>query len=255
MTSRRSFLAALASGSSLFYAACRDATGVDPQDATRLRFNARAPSHSGPTGADVLTDANSRRAYLRVPPTYRSNAPAPLVIAFHGAGGRGTDWMGPYATRTDSAGMILLAPDSLGQTWDVIGGGVFGSDVTFVNGIIDQLFDRYAIDAERIALLGFSDGASYALSLGLANGDNARQVVAHSPGFCLDVPRHGQPAFFVSHGTSDPVLPIDQASRLIVPALRAFGDSVDYVEFDGRHEVPAAIGDQAVAWLATRFSH
>ena len=103
-------------------------------------------------------------------------------------------------------------------------------------------------------MLGFSDGASYALSLGLANGDNVRQIVAHSPGFCLDVPRHGQPAFFVSHGTSDPVLPIDQASRLIVPALRAFGDSVDYVEFDGHHEVPAAIGDQAVAWLATRFS-
>ena len=153
MTSRRSFLAALASGSSLFYAACRDATGVEvQQDATRLRFNARAPSHSGQTGADVLTDANNRRAYLRVPPTYRSSAAAPLVIAFHGAGGRGTDWMGPYATRTDDAGMILLAPDSLGQTWDVIGGGAFGSDVTFVNGVIDQVFDRYAIDAQRIAL-------------------------------------------------------------------------------------------------------
>ena len=54
--------------------------------------------------------------------------------------------------------------------------------------------------------------------------------------------------------TSDPVLPIDQASRLIVPALRELGDSVEYVEFDGRHEVPAAIGDQAVAWLAARFS-
>lgn len=253
MTSRRSFLAALASGSSVFYAACSDATGVQTQDLTRLRLAAKQPTQNGPTGADVLIGAGNRRAALRVPPTYRSSAPAPLVIAFHGAGGRGTDWMGPYATRTDNAGMILLAPDSLGSTWDAIGGD-FGPDVAFINGIIDQVFDRYAIDAQRIALIGFSDGASYALSLGLANGDNARQIVAHSPGFALDVPRHGHPAFFISHGTSDPVLPIDQASRTIVPALRGLGDSVEYVEFDGRHEVPAAIGDQAVAWLAARFS-
>jgi len=253
MTTRRSFLAALASGSSAFYAACHDTTGVQTQDFTRLRFSAKQPTQNGPTGGDVLTGAGNRRASLRVPPTYRSSAPAPLVIAFHGAGGRGTDWMGPYATRTDNAGMILLAPDSLGGTWDAIGGD-FGADVTFINAVIDQVFDRYAVDAQRIALLGFSDGASYALSLGLANGDNAHQIVAHSPGFALDVPRHGHPAFFISHGTSDPVLPIDQASRAIVPVLRELGDTVEYVEFDGGHQVPAAIGDLAVAWLAARFS-
>ncbi|MEP6491915.1 MAG: phospholipase [bacterium] len=258
MTTRRSFLAALASGSSVLYAACESSTAVEPQTPDqspfRLRFNARSPTHSGPTGSDVLLGDANRRAYLRVPPTYRPNAPAPLLIAFHGAGGRGTDWMGTYAARADAAGMILLAPDSVGQTWDAVTAD-FGPDVALVNNVVDQLFDRYAIDAQRIGLIGFSDGASYAISLGIANGDNVHQVIGFSPGFYVIAAQHGQPGFFISHGTSDPVLAIDQSSRVIVPALRKLGDSVDYVEFDGGHEVPAAIGDQAIAWLVTRFAH
>jgi poly(3-hydroxybutyrate) depolymerase len=106
---------------------CREATGLEARGLSRLRFNATSPSQTTSTGADVLTGAGDRRAYLHVPPTYRASAPAPLVIAFHGAGGRGTDWMGPYATRTGNAGMILLAPDSLGLTWDAVGGD-FGEE-------------------------------------------------------------------------------------------------------------------------------
>jgi hypothetical protein len=66
-------------------------------------------------------------------------------------------------------------------------------------------------------------------------------------------PTFGHPAFFVSHGLSDGVFP-DQASRIIVPALQALGDSVSYVEFDGGHEVPDSVADQAAVWLAARFA-
>jgi poly(3-hydroxybutyrate) depolymerase len=39
------------------------------------------------------------------------------------------------------------------------------------------------VDPQRICVSGFSDGASYALSLGLANGDLFTHVAAFSPGF------------------------------------------------------------------------
>jgi predicted esterase len=98
-----------------------------------------------------------------------------------------------------------------------------------------------AVDPARVAIGGFSDGATYALSLGLVNGDLFPKVVAFSPGFVVEGPVHGKPEFFVSHGTSDPILPIDQCSRIIVPALRKRGYDVTFREFDGGHEVPESV--------------
>jgi phospholipase/carboxylesterase len=65
--------------------------------------------------------------------------------------------------------------------------------------------------------MGFSDGASYALSLGLTNGDLFRHVIAFSPGFMAPAARRGEPPVFVSHITRDGVLPIGVTSHRIVP--------------------------------------
>jgi phospholipase/carboxylesterase len=42
----------------------------------------------------------------------------------------------------------------------------WGKDVAFINGSLAQVFDEYNIDPKKIALEGFSDGSTYALSLG-----------------------------------------------------------------------------------------
>ena len=98
-------------------------------------------------------------------------------------------------------------------------------------------------------MAGFSDGASYALSLGVINGDLFRRVVAFSPGFVAPGELHGKPRFFISHGTRDTVLPIDRTSRLIVRELRRLGYSVRFREFAGPHRVPPSIAREAVRWL------
>jgi predicted esterase len=82
----------------------------------------------------------------------------------------------------DEAGLVLLAPESRGTTWDVLRGG-YGPDVAFIDRALEQTFGRYAVDPRRLAVGGFSDGASYALSLGITNGDLFGHVLAFSPGF------------------------------------------------------------------------
>jgi predicted esterase len=42
---------------------------------------------------------------------------------------------------------------------------------------------QYNVDRSAICCSGFSDGASYALSLGLSNGDLFSHILAFSPGF------------------------------------------------------------------------
>jgi predicted esterase len=40
-------------------------------------------------------------------------------------------------------------------------------DVALIDQALSEIFNRYMVDASRLALGGFSDGASYALALGL----------------------------------------------------------------------------------------
>jgi hypothetical protein len=56
------------------------------------------------------------------------------------------------------------------------------------------------VDPTRLAVGGFSDGTSYALSLGLTNGDLFSHVLAFSPGFAVPARRRGRPRLFLSHG-------------------------------------------------------
>ena len=103
-----------------------------------------------------------------------------------------------------------------------------------------------------MAAEGFSAGASYALSLGLLNGDLFTHVIAFSPGFVAEGTRRGKPRIFVSHGVHDPILPIDRCGRRIVRDLRGDDCDVLYTEFDGGHAVPTEIVGAAVAWLNGR---
>ena len=52
-----------------------------------------------------------------------------------------------------------------------------------------------------------------------------------------------------SHGTADQILPIDQCSRMIVPALRGRHYDVMFKEFPGRHEIPAEIAAEGLRWF------
>jgi phospholipase/carboxylesterase len=149
----------------------------------------------------------------------------------------------------DDTGAVLLAPDSRATTWDAIGGG-FGPDVEFIDRALDWVFERCAVNAARLVLSGFSDGATYALALGLANGDLFSRVLAFSPGFLIPIdPQRGRPVVCISHGVRDRILPIDQCSRRIVPLLKQAGYSVRFEEFDGGHQIPPELIKSAADWM------
>jgi phospholipase/carboxylesterase len=176
---------------------------------------------------------------------------APVLVLLHGAGGSGGSMFKRVADHADEAGVVVLSPDSRGPTWDAIRGD-FGPDVIFVNRALERLFATVGVDPARLAIGGFSDGATYALSLGLPNGDLFPRIVAFSPGFVVEGPPTGLPGVFVSHGTTDAILPIDRCSRRIVPELERRGHHVTYREFTGGHAVPAEVAREGFRFLAAR---
>jgi phospholipase/carboxylesterase len=222
----------------------------------RLRFRPR-PARPPATGVDAGRDeplgvGQGRDGVLYVPDTAEPGAP--VLVFLHGATGTGRRHLRAARTAADRYGVVLVAPDSRHpSTWDLIAEHRFGPDVAFLDRVLEAVVDRRDLDIDptRLAVGGVSDGASYALALGLSNGDVFPTILAFSPGFLVVPEAVGQPRVYVSHGTADPILPIDACSRSFVPVLRQAGYDVRFDEFDGGHTVPPPVADAAVHWWLT----
>jgi phospholipase/carboxylesterase len=214
-------------------------------------INARpvTPEEQGTAGLHRLEIREKRKALLYVPESAMVAGPAALAMMLHGAGGNAEHGLELLANYADDAALILLAPESRKTSWDVISDAQYGPDVRFIDEALHTVFSRYAIDPTRVAIGGFSDGASYALSLGLSNGLLFPCILAFSPGFMAPVRIEGNPMIFICHGTRDEVLPIDACSRRLVRLLRSHGLQVEYEEFDGPHTVPAEMRKKAIQLL------
>ena len=80
--------------------------------------------------------------------------------------------------RTDTASWSWRRTPAGPQTWDLIAQRAFGPDVAHLDRVLDAVVDRVDVDTDRMAVGGVSDGASYALSIGLTNGDVFGTVIA-----------------------------------------------------------------------------
>lgn len=212
------------------------------------------PVFSADKGVTALALGNSKRDGWRfVPTTYTVGDVLPLLVLLHGYGGDGYGMLQPYLQWAEDNKVVLMAPDSRNVSWDR-GFGSFGVDVRYIDTALSDTFLQIAIDPVKIALAGYSDGASYALSLGLTNGDLFTEVLAFSPGYMVPNVARGKPPVFMSHGDKDAILNIDRTSRVFVPKLRKLGYTVEYREFDGGHTVPSAIRNDGLQWLLSSWS-
>jgi phospholipase/carboxylesterase len=232
----------------LLVIACAPAASADDAQSVRLLARPRVPGVALDPGEHRLGLGGQRDGTLYIPAAATSAA-RPLIVLLHGAG-QGKEFFRFMLPLAEELGVVLLVPDSRERTWDGIRGR-FGPDVRFIEAALAAAFDRVSVDPQRIAIGGFSDGASYALSVGLGNGDLFTHVVAFTPGsFRRPAELVGRPRIFLSHGTRDRVLDIDRTSRRVVPILEATGYDITYQEFDGPHQLPPPTARAALAWLA-----
>ena len=247
----RALLPALAAAAMLIVPASGVAHGAS--DHRRGELSAKAAGgramRAAPAGLRELRLPGIAPALLYVPAGDRGERPIPIVLMLHGAGGKPRHSIDLVRAHADRLGFAILAPGSRGSSWDLVAARRFGADVAAIDRLLGHVLADYRVDPKRIGIAGFSDGASYALSLGLANGELFGFVLAFSPGFAAPARQQGKPRIFVSHGVEDRVLPIERCSRRIVPELRRVGYEVDYAEFAGGHGVPEAVAGKAFSLL------
>lgn len=194
-----------------------------------------------------------------------AGAHPPLLVLLHGADHRPVWILRQFADEADRRGIVLLAPTSKGQTWDSVAIAEaplspdsplanrealrFGRsrDADRVEAAIAALSKQVPVDRDRTVLAGFSDGATFALAMGMSRDHPFAAVIAFSPGIAIATPdpargRH----VFVSHGREDQTLKFDTTRTEIVPLLESEGAAVTFLPFEGRHEMPQAVKDAAL---------
>ena len=203
------------------------------------------PGRTAPRPGTETVPAGYHDAFLAVPPA-AAKGPVPLLVFLHGSGGTAQQSLDLVGAVAERRGVAVLAPRSTRYTWDVVLGRP-GPDVAALQRALAAVVATLDVDADAVGVGGFSDGASYALSLGLASPASVRAVLAFSPGFFAGRAA-GAPRCFVSHGRADRVLPLGRTSARIVPLLRRAGHEVEFAEFDGGHEVPGWAVERALTW-------
>ena len=213
------------------------------------------PSATGPAlAAGETALVNGAIAYR--PPS--AAGPLPLLVLLHGAGGYPPGFLQKMEPVADRLGIILVAPHSSDRTWDLIENMQVGDspwhgpDARRLDQVLADLFGRAAVDPSHVVLLGFSDGASYALSLGLSNPRLFTSVIALSPGMMAPQWRvDRRQRIFIAHGRSDTVLPFAGTKDIADGLVRA-GDNVRFRSFDGGHQIDPSSLTEALEWVFDR---
>jgi phospholipase/carboxylesterase len=220
---------------------------VEAAGSARLQARPTKPKQRAQPGRRAFGLGGARDGYLSVPQSYSPERSVPFILMLHGARG-GSAALTKFCESAAREGIAVAVPESRGLTWDRIKGS-FGPDIAFLDRVLASTFDRIAVDPRRLAIAGFSDGASYALSVGLSNGDLFSHVMAYSLGFVAAPVRSGKPPLFITHGMKDPVLSIN-FTESTVRQLKAAGYSVEYKAFSGGHFMPPDLVKESFRWLA-----
>ena len=191
---------------------------------------------------------------LYVPETWEaSEAPAPLVVALHGGSGHGRDFLWAWLREARSRGVLLLSPTALERTWSIMGGE--DVDAPRLQAAVEDVTARYHVDRTRVLLTGMSDGATYALLCGLAEGMPFTHLapacgVLHPFLLARGDIQHarGRPIYLV-HGALDWMFPV-QTARMSRDALEMAGARVVYREIeDLSHTYPRDENPRILDWL------
>ncbi len=174
-------------------------------------------------------ESRRRRYLVHVPPAHDGRTPLPVVMFLHGAGGT-ADWtLGETAwdVTADRRGFLLVLPEAERpdpqqpsgflnnpQVWNDGSPQQYPDrptvdDVGFLTAVLDDLPRNFAVDATRVLVSGFSNGAGMAFRLA---AERPERLTALAPvaGHCwqpeprLRVPL---PTLYLV-GTADPLIPL-----------------------------------------------
>lgn len=186
------------------------------------------------------------------PPAREAESVYPTILALHGRGSNEQDLIGlaSYLPKEflwiSPRGTFSLGPGS--YEWFQITQIGRPDAVRLANALqtidtfIDEIVVSYPVDKNKLYLLGFSQGSIVSMSYALIKPQRVTGVIAqsgyipHESGLEIDGAHIRSKPFILTHGTQDPLLPVEWARRSR-DTLQKLEVNVEYHEFSMGHQV------------------
>ena len=127
----------------------------------------------------------------------------PLIIQMHGM-----NQDAPYQQNAakwepiaDTARFVVVFPNGQNKAWDIGG----DKDINFLKAIINEMYNKYGIDKNRVYVSGFSMGGMMSYHAANKMGDMIAAIAPVSGGGGVNSPKRAMPIMH-THGTSDDVV-------------------------------------------------
>jgi len=212
-----------------------------------------------PTGF-VRVEHGGSRAILLTPDEIHPERNYPLITVLHGAGRQDEQLAKAFRDEPEKRDALFLIPRSFLATWDLLASRE-RTDLDFLEWAYDLVYRRYPVDPLRQALIGYSDGASYALSVGLSNPHVFSAIMGWAAGFrvideSLVDPRARKPRILLEYGTHDQLFPFEQVALPMRQGLERAGYGVEFrVDQGGKHWPSGDFQHEALDWFLAEGSY
>ncbi|MCI0389154.1 MAG: esterase [Acidobacteria bacterium] len=198
-------------------------TGSQLSGAASRRFLA---PQSGAINQTFKVDGVERTALFYPNTKPESKTGAPLVLGFHGHGGRAEFVARRWSLQTlwPEAVVIYLQglptatsrdPEGARPGWQIAPGGQNDRDVRFVDAVIEHAQKQYKIDLSRIYAVGHSNGARFANVLWKTRSEKFAAFCSAAAQGGLMIRDAAPRSIFAIAGENDPIVPYDGQARSI----------------------------------------
>jgi phospholipase/carboxylesterase len=196
---------------------------------------------------------------------YRPGSKARAIVLFHGTGGSAEDLMGIARAFDKSAHVFGLQGDvvehGMKRFFKRIRPGVFDEEdlvkrTHALDRTLSEIAEQYEIPVSKMVLVGYSNGANLIASYLSLYGEQASGVFLFQPmrpfkDLTFNT-LQGYPVF-ISAGTNDPIVPVDESKALIDPLLRA-GAYVQVHWHDDGHSLSQKTLEEARTFFRTHWA-
>jgi len=210
-----------------------------------------------------------QKGLVSLPENYDPEKEYTLLIGLHGLGGVAEKFI-QHLTSIKRENLIIATPEApysfsvgndIGYSWNIrnkdkeIEKQAGGMSEDYLVSFIRKIKEKYKI--KNVYLLGFSQGAYFSFYLGVRHYNLITGIIPFGGGIIddwkdeLDFKSAKDLRVFLAHGNKDNVVKFEEGTKAR-DLLEKNGLTVNFVEFDGAHQVPVDILEQAYKWIEER---